>query len=1055
MKKLFFTLVLVATSVAAMADRWVAPSRNVYPDETPLFVTVAIDELADTYVPEVSEIAAFVDVDDDGDGVVDRSECRAQATAMTDGRYILRVRGKMAEDNGKTITIKALYKGLVYTLSTSEKFDGEADAHAVPLALTLQPLLGIDLVDDPIEMTLGGDTYNLAEKLVYSYGHQAGSSVSCSPIDLDETPLTVTYQWDPKSERGYIDVSSEGIVTALAVTNGAVTNAFVTVSAATDEYQYTPYFEKRVQVIVSLPTVTGIQVNPTELNVHVGDNLQTLIREGKLTISLTPADANQAYSWRTNAESLPWDGNGMFTTPGDYQVEVYSVDNTNVAATVTFHVTLPPVTAINVRPLELTVHVGDNLQTLIDEKMLVISMQPVYADQSYDWEKVGERLPWDGNKMFDAVGDYQAKVYSLNNPDVSATVTFHVTLPPVTQIVVRPKELNVYVGDNLNDLISQGKLSISMLPALADQRYRLVANTPTAPWDEAYNFTSVGDFEVSVYSTANPDLAPETVTFHVALPPVTQIVVTPTELTVYVGDNLDVLIRQGRLSISMLPINADPGYDWLMDGGRFPWNDNYIFDVAGDYTARVYSTGNRDLQPVTVTFHVKEPLTFTLGQEAYNLPVGMIESGMFKVYTNTNEGFDPSLLALRFIGKMPISPVEYKVGALMEEETSGRYYVEVTLTGRYLGEYEYDVLYNGKSIVADARPMAIVLPEVQINEGWQWVSPYAYEAGNPNGDICPNGKYVDWINNLIEMRTQEHLLYVDAKLGAFGDITQFNFTEGMYKVKSNTATVLRLASDQTSSKLAQYNARTPISHGYNWVVYPYEFALTIEETGLVGHEGDQIICKDGKFAEYSEGAWTSNDLTFQPGVGYMYYYTGVEDTQFDVSFDYYANTPACYSNDAPARAEMGGLNKIEPVWTIDHSRFADVMTVVAEVEGLTNAEEWVLGAFVGDECRGEGRCVRDDIMFIGIAGKNGEKMNFRLHNTRTGEEFDVSEALSFRQKAGSLKAPLRLTSEGATGISSVNTSANADNKAVYDLNGRRVAKPAKGVYVVGGRKVVF
>ena len=1050
MKKLFFTLVLVATSVAAMADRWVAPSPNEFSNETPLYVKVTIDEQADTYVPEITEIAAFID-----------GECRAQATqkmevtdkeGLTHQLYVLNVRGDRAanpelSDQGKEITIKALYNGLVYQFYQTEVFDGNANSHAVPLELTLRPLLGISYYGSPINMTVG-QTFDLKDNLIYTYG-RGGEDTSF--IDETETPLTVTYDYANSSN--YVSVDNKGVMTAMAAGRASV---IVTVAGPKDNSGYAPSFNTTANFEISLPTVTGIQVNPTELNVHVGDNLQTLIREGKLTISLTPADANQAYSWRTNEESLPWNKNYMFTTAGDYQVEVYSVDNTNVAATVTFHVTLPPVTAIDVTPLELNVHVGDNLQTLIDEKLLVISMQPVYADQSYDWEKVGERLPWDGNKMFDAVGDYQAKVYSLNNPDVSATVTFHVTLPPVTQIVVRPKELNVYVGDNLNDLISQGKLSISMLPALADQRYRLDANTPTAPWDEAYNFTSVGDFEVSVYSTANPDLAPETVTFHVALPPVTQIVVTPTELTVYVGDNLDVLIRQGRLSISMLPINADPGYDWLMDGGRFPWNrETHVFDVAGDYTARVYSTGNRDLQPVTVTFHVKEPLTFTLGQEAYNLPVGMIESGMFKIYTNTNEGFDPSLLALRFIGKMPISPVEYQVGALMEEETSGRYYVEVTLTGRYLGEYEYDVLYNGKSIVADARPMAMVLPEVQINEGWQWVSPYAYEAGNPNGDICPNGKYVDWINNLIEMRTQEHLLYVDAILGAFGDITQFNFTEGMYKVKSKTATVLRLASSQNSSELAQYNARTPISHGYNWVVYPYEFALTIEETGLVGHEGDQIICKDGKFAEYSEGAWTSNDLTFQPGVGYMYYYTGVENTQFDVNFNYYENTPACYSNDAPARAEMGGLNKMEPVWTIDRSRFADVMTVVAEVEGLTNAEEWVLGAFVGDECRGEGRCVRDDIMFIGIAGKNGEKMNFRLHNTRTGEEFDVSEALSFRQKAGSLKAPLRLTSEGATGISSVNTGANADNKAVYDLNGRRVAKPVKGVYVVGGRKVVF
>ena len=174
-----------------------------------------------------------------------------------------------------------------------------------------------------------------------------------------------------------------------------------------------------------------------------------------------------------------------------------------------------------------------------------------------------------------------------------------------------------------------------------------------------------------------------------------------------------------------------------------------------------------------------------------------------------------------------------------------------------------------------------------------------------------------------------------------------------------------------------------------------------------------------------------------------------------MDFNIYDTTPACYADAAPVKGEMGSMNKMEPVWTVDHSRFADNMTVVAEIEGLMNAEDWVLGAFVGDECRGEGRSVRDGIMFIGIAGKSGEKMNFRLHNTRTGEEYDVTESLSFQQKVGSLKAPLHLSSEGATGIENVNVKENLNDKAIYDLSGRRVVKPVKGIYIVGGRKVIF
>ena len=42
----------------------------------------------------------------------------------------------------------------------------------------------------------------------------------------------------------------------------------------------------------------------------------------------------------------------------------------------------------------------------------------------------------------------------------------------------------------------------------------------------------------------------------------------------------------------------------------------------------------------------------------------------------------------------------------------------------------------------------------------------------------------------------------------------------------------------------------------------------------------------------------------------------------------------------------------------------------------------------------------------------------------------------------------------ATGIMSVEK-ANAPSDAIYDLQGRRVAAPRKGIYIKGGRKVVL
>ena len=783
MKKLLFTLCLLATSVATWADRWTAPSSTTYPNETPLYVTVNINESATTYEPTITEIAAFVD-----------GECRAQATQKVGSVYVLRVRGGEA-DQGKTITIKALYNGLVYQFTHTETFDGEAETHDVPLELTLSPLLGIAFDDaGPIEVTLNS-TYNLAEHLTYTYGSETLGGEDAT-IDQDETPLTVSYSAGNYVE--YFTVSEAGLLTAVAEGRGSVD---VTVAGPIDASGIAvPSFNTSIGVVVSLPTVTQIVVNPTELTVYVGDNLQSLIREGKLSISMLPAEADQSYRWSTNQPSLPWDAN--------------------------------------------------------------------------------------------------------------------------------------------------------------------------------YGFTTAGDFEVQVVSTANPAL-----------------------------------------------------------------------------------------DPVTVTFHVKEPLSFYLEEDAYVNEIGMVQPKTFNVYMNNNDGFDASLLTIQSYHKTAIAPFTYEVSELQKEEDSeaaaGRYYVTVTMTGRYVGPAQYEVLYNGEAI-ADVFNDAQIVPEVALSTGWQWVSPYAYEEGNEVSNFCVDGNYQSWVTEgITEMRTQEGLLYVDANLGAFGDIIDFNFMNGMYKVKSKAARVLRLGTSQNSWQLAQYNDGTQLQQGYNWIIYPFEFALTLDEVSAslsdYAQEGDQIISKDGGFAEFAEGAWVHSGFTFQPGEGYMYYRSSEESGMFQPYFNIYENTPLCYQEAAPVKEEMGFAPRKTARdfgWQVESARFADNMTIVASL-GLPQGDRYVIGAFVGDECRGVGSMVRDGIAFISVAGKSGEKVSFRLMDTFSGESFDIHESLTYSQKAGSMKAPVNLTSEGATAIETVRTATTTSDKTIYDLNGRRVERPAKGIYIVNGKKVVF
>jgi hypothetical protein len=54
-------------------------------------------------------------------------------------------------------------------------------------------------------------------------------------------------------------------------------------------------------------------------------------------------------------------------------------------------------------------------------------------------------------------------------------------------------------------------------------------------------------------------------------------------------------------------------------------------------------------------------------------------------------------------------------------------------------------------------------------------------------------------------------------------------------------------------------------------------------------------------------------------------------------------------------------------------------------------------------------------------------------------------------------ANFNLAPEGATGINEVSDEVKAESgkvKAIYDLQGRKVETPSKGIYIIGGKKVL-
>jgi hypothetical protein len=155
-----------------------------------------------------------------------------------------------------------------------------------------------------------------------------------------------------------------------------------------------------------------------------------------------------------------------------------------------------------------------------------------------------------------------------------------------------------------------------------------------------------------------------------------------------------------------------------------------------------------------------------------------------------------------------------------------------------------------------------------------------------------------------------------------------------------------------------------------------------------------------------------------------------------------------------------------------------MMAVVGQLN-IDNADDYTIGAFVGDECRGAGKII-DGLVLVSLAGEAGEEVTFRIHNEWTGEFFELKNVLGFTDIAGSLKNPVMLdVPEEVTAIESVSTSGinfsgNVLNLGEYTgvatvttVDGKVVAKTTEssiavdnlpaGIYVVsinGGSKPI-
>ncbi|MGN0231074.1 MAG: hypothetical protein ACI4A8_02555 [Muribaculaceae bacterium] len=348
-----------------------------------------------------------------------------------------------------------------------------------------------------------------------------------------------------------------------------------------------------------------------------------------------------------------------------------------------------------------------------------------------------------------------------------------------------------------------------------------------------------------------------------------------------------------------------------------------------------------------------------------------------------------------------------------------------------------------------------ITQRLHLEEGWHWTSLYT-------GSLSDISSSDDEFSKIQEIRSRSQVTYNDPKYGFFGALNEMTTDEG-YKVNIKEEQVLDTLVAITNWIGVDNQKSTTLSQKWNWVSNPYCFNHDLNAAlgKAAGWTTDsQIISKDGGFATYNEnGGWTGTLNTLVAGEAYLIYNAATESLALIF--------PAEQGLEAVATSsEVSTLStRTKSPWKYDSRRFADNMSIIARATTSLEEGRYSIGAFVGDECRGEGVMINGRF-FITVHGAGGEKVSFKLCDNNSGQIIDLDDEMNFAMTAGTLSEPVALSTPFISGVDGVNADTNIDIRfvgddivvagveendvEVYNTNGVRVSPTglAKGVYVV-------
>lgn len=787
------------------------------------------------------------------------------------------------------------------------------------------------------------------------------------------------------------------------------------------------------------------------VSVKVGEQINLLDY-----ITFEPANANiPELNWNMyeESENVNIEGNkltaikstGKYGSVGVFP-KLWDMKNTGQYSDINIRV-IQPATSIELRDEYkngITVNLGDTaaLNTVLRSGY---TTAPADCNEELTWKSNDETaiLPMIGSDIgkFNPV---KTGTYTMTLSGENASVDLKVTvIKPVEYInpVGRVKEIKMYIGDNLLSILPSG---YKVMPEDATDRSVHYEVLPNYNQDQEFKYNEIledngsegifarkpGRARIAIISNQNPQATctyevivkdgPTNITFKqeemtflmprkdtdkwdISEDIRNNIILTPSWPKYEEYESYD--IAQSNLDISSLTDAVKLYYDFKKDSlsaSVVKVGEGWIdISYSSERTIATEEGLRNDEYEISNHFHVTIMESLKGFKVDEYVEMVSTETRDF-VLTPDPVGaeVDPSRVEVTITPDSYV-PEEWK--SIVEIVPTDDTMLNYTIRPHGVGRATISVKLDGVEV---ASSNVLIGQRYMQKAGWKWTSFYA-------GGVSWNSPEYELGNVVEEIRSEDALLHNDPEYGYFGDLNRLEpGTCYKIKVKEEEPGLLNLRIYPGGYEdMRPYRQIVPM---WNWLGNPYQYDHDINSVFSTEdanankfNVGDRIVSKDNGFAEYNGEKWTGTLTTLHAGLGYMYFNAASDTINMELKYEW--NMPQ-------GTPVMNAPQHKQSVWTYNSAPFADNMTIVADLGNDYSAERFTVGAFVGDECRGEGEMI-DGKCFITVHADKGETISFKLHDAVSGEMRTINEQMPFAKMAGSLRAPQRLTVGGiVTGI---------------------------------------